>query len=107
MPSARRTIVIAALTVGISAAPAVLTTAQATAAPHAAAKPKAATWPVVKKGNTGGRVRAIQYFVYPDPDPATLVWSAHAGFFWRCWTCALPPPYRRRPILHADRVGRH
>ena len=33
-------------------------------------------------------VRAIQFFVYPDPNPATLVWSAHAGFFWRCWTCA-------------------
>ena len=33
-------------------------------------------------------VRGIQFFVYPDPNPATLVWSAHAGFFWRCWTCA-------------------
>lgn len=35
-----------------------------------------------------GIVRGIQFFVYPDPNPATLVWSAHAGFFWRCWTCA-------------------
>ena len=35
-----------------------------------------------------GVVRGIQFFVYPDPNPATLVWSAHAGFFWRCWTCA-------------------
>ena len=33
-------------------------------------------------------VRAIQFVLYPDPNPATLVWSAHAGFFWRCWTCA-------------------
>jgi hypothetical protein len=33
-------------------------------------------------------VRTVQFFVYPDPNPATLVWSAHAGFFWRCWTCA-------------------
>jgi hypothetical protein len=32
-------------------------------------------------------VRALQFFVYPDPNPAALVWSAHAGFFWRCWTC--------------------
>ena len=32
-------------------------------------------------------VRGIQFFVSPDPNPATLVWSAHAGFFWRCWTC--------------------
>jgi hypothetical protein len=35
-----------------------------------------------------GIVRGIQFFLYPDPNPATLVWSAHAGFFWRCWTCA-------------------
>jgi hypothetical protein len=34
-----------------------------------------------------GIVRFIQFFLYPDPNPATLVWSAHAGFFWRCWTC--------------------
>ena len=33
-------------------------------------------------------VRTVQFFVYPDPNPATLVWSAHAGFFWRSWTCA-------------------
>lgn len=63
MPSVRRTIVLAALTCGIAAAPAVLTTAQATAAPRAAAAPKAANWPVVKKGNKGGRVRAIQYLL--------------------------------------------
>jgi hypothetical protein len=31
-------------------------------------------------------VRAIQFFLYPDPNPATLVWSAHSGFFWRVWT---------------------
>jgi hypothetical protein len=31
-------------------------------------------------------VRGIQFFLYPDPNPATLVWSAHSGFFWRCWT---------------------
>lgn len=35
-----------------------------------------------------GVIRGIQFFVYPDPNPKTLVWSAHAGFFWRCWTCA-------------------
>ncbi len=33
-------------------------------------------------------IRAIQYFVYPDPNPATLVWSAHAGYFWRAWIVA-------------------
>lgn len=31
-------------------------------------------------------VRAVQFVLYPDPNPATLVWSAHAGFFWRVWT---------------------
>jgi hypothetical protein len=31
-------------------------------------------------------VRSIQFFVYPDPNPATLVWSAHTGYFWRAWT---------------------
>jgi hypothetical protein len=31
-------------------------------------------------------VRTIQFFVYPEPNPATLVWSAHAGYFWRAWT---------------------
>ena len=33
-------------------------------------------------------VRAIQHFVFTEPNPATLVWSAHAGFFWRAWTVA-------------------
>jgi hypothetical protein len=33
-------------------------------------------------------IRGVQFFLYPDPNPATLVWSAHAGFFWRSWTCA-------------------
>jgi hypothetical protein len=33
-------------------------------------------------------VRAIQKVVYPDPNPAALVWSVHAGFFWRVWTVA-------------------
>jgi hypothetical protein len=33
-------------------------------------------------------VRSVQFFLYPDPNPATLVWSAHAGYFWRAWTVA-------------------
>jgi hypothetical protein len=33
-------------------------------------------------------VRAVHFFAYLEPDPATVAWSAHAGFFWRCWTCA-------------------
>jgi hypothetical protein len=31
-------------------------------------------------------VRVVQSFVWPDPNPATLVWSAHSGYFWRAWT---------------------
>ncbi len=31
-------------------------------------------------------LRAVQALLFPAPDPARLVWSAHAGFFWRAWT---------------------
>ena len=48
----------------------------------------AACWGAVVAVAAYAVVRGIQFFVYPDPNPATLVWSAHAGFFWRCWTCA-------------------
>ena len=59
-------------------------------------------------------VRAIQFFLYPDPNPATLVWSAHAGFFWRCWTVAYAgsiaafiayPIARGRPEAAARSLG--
>jgi hypothetical protein len=30
--------------------------------------------------------RAIQCFVSPDPNPQAVVWSAHAGYFWRMLT---------------------
>lgn len=64
MHSVRRTVVIAALGVGMCAVPAVVTTAQATAAPSASAtRVLTSTWPVVSKGATGGRVRAIQYLL--------------------------------------------
>lgn len=64
MHSVRRTLVIAALTVGMCAAPVALMTASATAAPSASgARVATPKWPVVQKGNTGGRVRAIQYLL--------------------------------------------
>jgi hypothetical protein len=47
----------------------------------------ALAWGLAVSVGAYGVVRAIQFFLYPDPNPATLVWSAHAGFFWRCWTC--------------------
>jgi zinc D-Ala-D-Ala carboxypeptidase len=62
MHTVRRAVVVATLTVGMCAIPAVAVTAQATAAPSAPAA-KASTWPVVSKGATGGRVRAIQYLL--------------------------------------------
>jgi hypothetical protein len=31
-------------------------------------------------------VRSIQFLLYPDPNPAAVVWSAHSGYFWRVWT---------------------
>jgi hypothetical protein len=30
--------------------------------------------------------RAIQSLVSPDPNPRAIVWSAHAGYFWRVLT---------------------
>ena len=33
-------------------------------------------------------LRIIQALVLPEPDPATVMWSEHSGFFWRAWTCA-------------------
>jgi hypothetical protein len=48
----------------------------------------ASVWGLVVAVGAYAIVRGIQFFLYPDPNPATLVWSAHAGFFWRAWTCA-------------------
>jgi hypothetical protein len=31
-------------------------------------------------------LRGLQAVLSPAADPARLVWSAHAGFFWRAWT---------------------
>ena len=33
-------------------------------------------------------LRAIQLLLYPEANPATVVWSAHAGYFWRAWIAA-------------------
>jgi hypothetical protein len=45
-------------------------------------------WGLVVAVGASAVVRAIQRVVYPEPNPAALVWSAHAGFFWRVWTVA-------------------
>ena len=33
-------------------------------------------------------LRVIQALVLPEPDPTTVLWTEHSGFFWRAWTCA-------------------
>jgi hypothetical protein len=33
-----------------------------------------------------GVLRVVQFFLFPDPNPALVIWSAHAGYFWRIWT---------------------
>ena len=48
----------------------------------------AIAWGLVVSVGGYAVVRAIQHFMFTEPDPATLVWSAHAGFFWRAWTVA-------------------
>jgi hypothetical protein len=33
-----------------------------------------------------GALRIVQAILFREADPATVVWSPHAGYFWRCWT---------------------
>lgn len=33
-------------------------------------------------------LRIVQALVLPEPDPTTVMWAEHSGFFWRAWTCA-------------------
>jgi hypothetical protein len=30
-------------------------------------------------------VRGVQLILFPEANPATIIWSAHAGYFWRIW----------------------
>jgi hypothetical protein len=30
-------------------------------------------------------LRGLQLVLFPEPNPATVIWSAHAGYFWRAW----------------------
>jgi hypothetical protein len=45
----------------------------------------ALAWGLVAAVGLYGAVRAIQYVIFPEPNPALIVWSAHAGYFWRIW----------------------
>lgn len=31
-------------------------------------------------------MRVAQKLLFPEPDPALVIWSEHAGYFWRAWT---------------------
>jgi len=31
-------------------------------------------------------LRMAQKALWSEPNPATILWSAHAGYFWRVWT---------------------
>jgi hypothetical protein len=33
-------------------------------------------------------IRVAQALLFSEPDPALVIWSPHAGFFWRAWTAA-------------------
>ena len=33
-------------------------------------------------------LRFIQTLLLKEPDPALVIWSEHAGYFWRSWTVA-------------------
>jgi hypothetical protein len=35
-----------------------------------------------------GVLRVVQWRMFPEANPATIIWSAHAGYYWRCWTVA-------------------
>jgi hypothetical protein len=48
----------------------------------------AIAWGLVVAVGAYALVRAVQSFLWPDPNPAALVWNPRAGFFWRVWTVA-------------------
>jgi hypothetical protein len=31
-------------------------------------------------------LRMAQALLFKEPNPATVIWSAHAGYLWRAWT---------------------
>jgi hypothetical protein len=44
-------------------------------------------WGLVVAAGAYAILRSVQGLrAPPGPNPATVVWSAHAGFFWRSWT---------------------
>ncbi|HEX3772497.1 MAG TPA: hypothetical protein VHV30_16580 [Polyangiaceae bacterium] len=70
----------------------------------------ALAWGLVVAVSGYAIVRAIQHVVYPEPNPATLVWSAHSGFFWRVWTVAYAggiASFAVRAVADPARAAKH
>ncbi len=45
----------------------------------------AAAWALVVAVFSYGVLRVLQLRLFPEANPATIVYSAHAGYFWRIW----------------------
>jgi hypothetical protein len=45
----------------------------------------ASSWFLVASTFLYAVVRGIQKILFPEANPATVIWSAHAGYFWRIW----------------------
>jgi len=43
-------------------------------------------WGLIIAAGAYSLIRAVQFCFISEPDPATVMWSAHAGFFWRALT---------------------
>ncbi len=45
----------------------------------------ASAWFLVSATFLYAFVRGVQLVLFPEANPATIIWSAHAGYFWRIW----------------------
>ena len=45
----------------------------------------AVSWSLVSATFLYALVRGVQLILFPEANPATIIWSAHAGYFWRIW----------------------
>ena len=45
----------------------------------------AVCWSLVSATFLYAFVRTVQMKLFPEANPATVIWSAHAGYFWRIW----------------------
>jgi hypothetical protein len=45
----------------------------------------ASCWFLVSATFLYALVRGVQLILFREANPATIIWSAHAGYFWRIW----------------------